>query len=186
MEGLGCFSPCIFHASIFLFLSQSSHTKVGNTVRLPPPRIPSGKPGQAPLLSASLSGSPSWSFFLPFVGNNPEVSRNMLGHCLGFLSLQPPPSILGKDEKMTLLPLCSPAHWFKDHFFKFKGSVWNSGRTFTLKSQALANQKIFDFKLGYLVIVQNRLCIFNCIHSPQKQLIDALGGKLQSLVPSSL
>lgn len=94
---------------------------------------------------------------LPFVGNHPEVSGNMLGHCLGFLSLQPPPFILRKDEKMTLLSLCSPAHWFKDHFLKFKGSVWNSGRTFTLKSQALANQKIFDFKLRYLVIVQNRL-----------------------------
>ena len=90
---------------------------------------------------------------LPFVGNHPEVSGNMLGHCLGFLSLQPPPFILGKDEKMTLLPLCSPSHWFKDHFLKFKGSVWNSGRTFTLQSQALANQKISDFKLRYLVIV---------------------------------
>ena len=120
---------------------------------------------------------------LPFVGNHPEVSGNMLGHCLGFLSLQPPPFILGKDEKMTLLPLCSPSHWFKDHFLKFKGSVWNSGRTFTLQSQALANQKISDFKLRYRVIVQNRICIFNCIHSPQKQLMDALGRQPQSLVP---
>ena len=49
----------------FSFLSQSSHTKVGNTVRLPLPRIPNGKPGQAPLLSASLSGSPSWSISCP-------------------------------------------------------------------------------------------------------------------------
>lgn len=52
---------------------------------------------------------------LPFVGNHPEVSGNMLGHCLGFPFPQPLPFILRKDEKMTCFP-CISAHWFKDHF----------------------------------------------------------------------
>lgn len=92
MEGLGCFSPCIFHASIFLFLSQSSHTKVGNTVRLPPPRIPSGKPGQAPLLSASLSGSPSWSFFFALCRKQPRGVKEHVRSLSGF-SFPPASSI---------------------------------------------------------------------------------------------
>lgn len=143
-------SPCC--RGIF---APTTSNRNRSTVRPPPSRAPGGRQDPNPAVRSLRSLICNWvlRLLLPFLGKTRVGAEQLSQLQSGFLAPypQPPPVEIRRSEKMTSHLACS-LFSFEDSFLISEGSVWNSEKSFTLESQALANQ-MFGFTLSYPMTV---------------------------------